>query len=284
MYSQVADSTDHPMSPEKKPIRAAPIPSGTEDNLLNQTCWKSPTPSRHDKPQVSFMAAVDNKISAAVSDCTDSGSCTAVSAQRSSTPNPEIVQPSGSLQHVSPEPSEELAIRRQLDTSRPEQSHVGRPPHGEGGVWNQACGQELSGCLGRSVLGDVCDVTLLRESEAGTPSDHSVLRVDDRAPREAATASAVDSIVPKAKAKPLSAPRSVPVVQDQAHLPDMDPEWEENPEMFHHGYTNPSLDPNMLAMQTRMLNMENALTRVIHHLEAQAGEDRPAGTEELNTA
>ena len=138
MYSQVADSTDNPRAPEKKPIRAVPVPSGTEDNLLNQTCWKSPTPSRHDKPQVSFMAAVENKTSAAVSDCTDSGSCTAVSAQRSSTPNPEIVQPSGSLQHVSPEPSEELAVRRQLDASRSEQSHIGRPPHGEGGVWNQA--------------------------------------------------------------------------------------------------------------------------------------------------
>ena len=109
VYSQVADSSDHPMSQEKKSTRAAPVPSDTEDNLLNQTCWKSPTPSRHDKPQVSFMAAVENRASAAEPECTDSGSCTAVSAQRSSTSSPEIGQSSGSPQHVSPEPSAELA-------------------------------------------------------------------------------------------------------------------------------------------------------------------------------
>jgi hypothetical protein len=50
------------------------------------------------------------------------------------------------------------------------------------------------------------------------------------------------------------------------HLPDMeDAGWALEPGTYTQGTMNQ--DPNMEAMQQRMLNLENALTRVIQHIE-----------------
>lgn len=58
------------------------------------------------------------------------------------------------------------------------------------------------------------------------------------------------------------------------HLPDMeDAGWALEPGTYALGTMNQ--DPNMEAMQQRMLNLENALTRVIHHLEVNSAQAHP---------
>ena len=73
---------------------------------------------------------------------------------------------------------------------------------------------------------------------------------------------------PKAKAHPASHPGPSTAV----YLPDMDTEgWELGMGMSQNGYMeNTSNNPDVVAMQARMLNMETALGRVIQHLETQA--------------
>ena len=74
-------------------------------------------------------------------------------------------------------------------------------------------------------------------------------------------------IAAKAKTRPLS--------QSSIHLPDMeDAGWALEPGTYTQGTM--SSDPNVEAMQQRMLHLENALSRVIHHLEMTAGQTHPA--------
>jgi hypothetical protein len=66
------------------------------------------------------------------------------------------------------------------------------------------------------------------------------------------------------------------------HLPDMEAEWELGSQISQLGYTGNPVDPDIQAMQTRLLNMENALGRVIHHLESQAYPDVTELVEDQN--
>lgn len=80
---------------------------------------------------------------------------------------------------------------------------------------------------------------------------------------------------PKVKAKPKAANR-VPY-SETVHLPDMEAEEEEwNLGTYQHGFmeTHP-MSADMMAMQNRMLHLENALTQVIQHMEQQAGIHQP---------
>jgi hypothetical protein len=93
--------------------------------------------------------------------------------------------------------------------------------------------------------------------------------------------------VMKAKAKPMAHNRSQMPPVDITHLPDMEEaDWELSSQMYQPGYMeNPPLtqDPNFLAMQTRLLHMENALGRVIQHLEGQVVATNPECQEDSNT-
>ena len=56
-------------------------------------------------------------------------------------------------------------------------------------------------------------------------------------------------------------------------LQDGDEDWDVESEMFipvTTGYATNPMTEEVTALQTRMLNMENALTRVIRHIEDQA--------------
>ena len=81
--------------------------------------------------------------------------------------------------------------------------------------------------------------------------------------------------VPKIKAKPKAASQ-IPH-SEIVHLPDMEAEEEEwNLGTYQSGYTEPTpMNADMMAMQTRMLHLENALTQVIQHMEHQAGIHQP---------
>jgi hypothetical protein len=91
----------------------------------------------------------------------------------------------------------------------------------------------------------------------------------------------------KAKAKPMAHSRSQMSPDDMTHLPDMEEaDWELSSQMYQTGYMDsPPLtqDPNFLAMQTRLLHMENALGRVIQHLEGQVVATNPECQEDSNT-
>lgn len=72
---------------------------------------------------------------------------------------------------------------------------------------------------------------------------------------------------PKAKARPVVMSREPPI--------PLDGEDELEFEMYNSGIMDQpplSQDPDFLAMQQRMLNMEDALTKVIRHLEDKAGD------------
>ena len=71
---------------------------------------------------------------------------------------------------------------------------------------------------------------------------------------------------PKATAKPQAAPSHI-------SLQDGDEDWDVESEMFIPVTTGYAVNPmaeDVAALQSRMLNMENALTRVIRHIEDQA--------------
>jgi hypothetical protein len=95
---------------------------------------------------------------------------------------------------------------------------------------------------------------------------------------------------PKAKAKAKSMPRAmgynVPM-QVPNHLPDLDPadsEWESHSMAYQMEYMPENLisqSPEFQAMSQRLLHMENALQRVIGHLEHQAQGAHPAVEEEI---
>ena len=93
--------------------------------------------------------------------------------------------------------------------------------------------------------------------------------------------------VMKAKAKPMALNRSQMCPADITHLPDMEEaDWELSSQTYQPGYmASPPLtqDPNFLAMQTRLLHMENALGRVIQHLEGQVVATNPECQEDSNT-
>jgi hypothetical protein len=61
-------------------------------------------------------------------------------------------------------------------------------------------------------------------------------------------------------------------------------DWDVESEMFipvTTAYASGQTSEEMMALQTRMLNMENALTRVIHHIEEQALQNKDhLGTED----
>jgi hypothetical protein len=80
---------------------------------------------------------------------------------------------------------------------------------------------------------------------------------------------------PKPMAKSLATPIS---------LQDGVDDWDVESEMFipvTTAYASGQTSEEMMALQTRMLNMENALTRVIHHIEEQALQNKDhLGTED----
>ena len=80
---------------------------------------------------------------------------------------------------------------------------------------------------------------------------------------------------PKPMAKSLATPTS---------LQDGVDDWDVESEMFipvTTAYASGQTSEEMMALQTRMLNMENALTRVIHHIEEQALQNKDhLGTED----
>jgi hypothetical protein len=73
---------------------------------------------------------------------------------------------------------------------------------------------------------------------------------------------------PKAQAKPMAKSLATPI-----SLQDGIDDWDEESEMFipvTTTYVQGQTSEEVHALQTRMLNMENALTRVIQHIEEQA--------------
>ena len=84
---------------------------------------------------------------------------------------------------------------------------------------------------------------------------------------------------PSAKAKPGTGlqvrPKATPnsaAAHMAVNLPDGDDDWDVETEMFipvTTPYNSSPMEENVAALQTRMLNLENALTRVINHLEGQ---------------
>ena len=94
--------------------------------------------------------------------------------------------------------------------------------------------------------------------------------------------------VPKVKAKAKGQARPVGYnvpTQVPSHLPDMDPadsEWESHSMMYQSEFIPENLvsqSPEFQAMSQRLLHMENALQRVIGHLEQQAQGTSPNAEE-----
>ena len=90
----------------------------------------------------------------------------------------------------------------------------------------------------------------------------------------------------KAKAKPMANPKSHPIPVEFTHLPEMDDaDWELGSQTYQSGFMEEAplnQDPSFLAMQTRLLHMEDALGRVISHLEGQNRPSNPAAVEDPN--
>ena len=87
-------------------------------------------------------------------------------------------------------------------------------------------------------------------------------------------------IVPKAtaKSKALAKAKAGPMPLIPTHVADADEEWELNTTMYQPGSMENPLanpDPNVAAMQDRLLHMENALLRVMQHLENQSQASQP---------
>ena len=90
----------------------------------------------------------------------------------------------------------------------------------------------------------------------------------------------------KAKAKPMANPKSSPIPVEFTHLPEMDDaDWELGSQTYQSGFMEEAplnQDPSFLAMQTRLLHMEDALGRVINHLEGQNRPSNQAAVEDPN--
>ena len=122
------------------------------------------------------------------------------------------------------------------------------------------------------------ELMVSRHEESGTP-----IRMQPT-PQELGTSSQ-RPVVPKATMRPKAKamPRTE-VPSEAVHLSDMEAEWELGSQMSQLGYTGNPVDPDIQAMQTRLLNMENALGRVIHHLESQAFPNMTEVEEDQNAA
>jgi hypothetical protein len=79
---------------------------------------------------------------------------------------------------------------------------------------------------------------------------------------------------PKAKAKVGAAPNTG--LMESIHFPSLEEDLLEETEMYNSLTMVPapvSQDPEFVAMRDRLMNLENALTKVVNHLETQALEN-----------
>ncbi|CAL1130755.1 unnamed protein product [Cladocopium goreaui] len=185
-----------------------------------------------------------------------------------------------SQSHPSPSESTECPTLPAVDHDQKVQfgqKHLGRPFHQ---VWEEdqewisfiASKYAESTKMSHRLIVRYITLRVEQHERSQTP-----IRVAPPAESQAASSQLPMSLrpVPKIKAKPKAASQ-IPH-SEIVHLPDMEAEEEEwNLGTYQSGYTEPTpMNADMMAMQTRMLHLENALTQVIQHMEHQAGIHQP---------
>ena len=141
--------------------------------------------------------------------------------------------------------------------------------------------QNLCRSMGGPGVGDVHGNPVLPEHKAGPPPVPSVRGVEQHERQQTgiplipADSAPVEPMQPMPKAKPGAKAKARPMASTSpVYLPDMDMEgeWGMEPGPYPSStMTSSSATPEVHALQQRMLNMmENALMRIMHHLEGQA--------------
>ena len=185
--------------------------------------------------------------------------------------------------HVVAQPPSSLAAGRPNAVDQLGQLDTGRSDERESPVRTKASGPYALGGMGGPAMDHIHDQPLQQEQSSSSPSVAPICGVDDRAPREgqvvipvrppqesvagyAGTSGRSGSVFPQSKMKARPS-NTTPAIS-------LDDGTEEEFEMYASTTMNQPIteNPEFKAIQDRMLNLENALTRVIHHLESKIEE------------
>ena len=158
---------------------------------------------------------------------------------------------------------------------------LGGTPRRDSDVWTEVQRKLLRGDVAGSRMGPVHDQSLPEQRQGGTQEVHEVRRAQDRGPGtksdggpspDSGRGPRPSSGKAKAAAKTFAAPS---VISSQGESDWAIPSEPYETETMNHQPMPASEEWH--AMQSRMLNLENALTRVIRHLEVQAIQEQIEG-------